>query len=98
MAKGGPYNKEDMMKQEALYTFDDSELEILKRYGYEEPQTMPTETEEIILQKRESFTLVKCDSCPGKSKLMYYLVVGTTELIKVCPHCKKRLKRTINHS
>lgn len=98
MAKGGPCNKEVIMRQEALYTFDDSELEILKKYKYEEPQIMPTETEEIIFEKRICFTQMKCDSCAEKSKIMFYLVVGGTELIKMCPYCKRRFKKTINHT
>lgn len=98
MAKGGPYHKEIMMKQESLYTLDDSELEVLKKIPREEPQTMPTEIEKIMLVKKNSRNPYKCDSCPIKSQIIYYLVVGETELIKVCPYCKRRLKKIINHT
>lgn len=98
MAKGRPYHKEVVMKQESLYTLDDIELEILNRIETGEPQTMPTEIEEIILQKRfNNRNKFKCDSCPTKSEVAYFLVVGDTSLMKMCPHCKKRLKKIINH-
>jgi hypothetical protein len=96
MAKGGPYCKENMMKQ-SLY-FDESELEILNKNKNEEQQTMPTETEKIIFIKKKSRIPYKCDSCPIKSPIVYFLVVGDTELIKVCPYCRIRLKKSINHN
>lgn len=97
MAKGGPYHKEIVMKlQESLYSLDDIDLEILGREKTGEPQTMPTEIEEFMLIKRENKHFYKCDSCPEKSQIVYFLVIGDTQLIKICPHCKRRLKRIIN--
>ena len=58
-----------------------------------EKKKMPTTIEDFILKKKDNVYLYKCDSCPNRSRTIYLLIVGDTELVKICPCCKRRLKK-----
>jgi hypothetical protein len=65
--------------------------------GYEameyQEQILIMEKEEIKIVKKESRLLQSCNACHVKSKIVYHLLVGDTDLIKLCPDCLKRLRR-----
>lgn len=61
-----------------------------------EDPPMPKTIEIIqIVRKVKKRIKTKCDACPCSSNTVYYLQVGDTKLIKMCPKCLNRLKNAV---
>ncbi|MCX6748694.1 MAG: hypothetical protein NT076_03745 [Candidatus Pacearchaeota archaeon] len=80
------------LAQELLYTSEEVEVLINKRNFLMENE-LPNGIEIIKIARVSGKHFIKCDACPGKSKRIFYLIVGDTSLIKLCPKCKRRMKR-----
>lgn len=72
----------EMMKQEEYAKMNNLNL-------YE--KEMPDHIEEIYFQKVKKTYPQKCDACPEKHKILFFLYVGDVALAKLCGNCKRRV-------
>jgi len=88
----------EKIKLQQLIRLKDADVNFIQKIIDEEMENNMGRSkykEPMLLVKQKYFSNMGCDACPYKGKIFSLLKIGDNALARLCPECKKRLKRSL---